>query len=110
MTGKGLSNPTLTSCGHRRSPACFAAAVLLLPPLIVWLILAVLTLSHKQRPVNIGDPLLDAWLAASHPGVRSNDSDMIKLGLATECIGDDTWSGWERRFGSDSRFWVLRSH
>ncbi len=80
-------------------------ALVLCPPLLACLALAVLALAHRPQPVHTGDALLDAYLQA----VVDNDSVLVGFYSPKEhfSLPETAWLKLEAMFKRDPRFWLL---
>jgi hypothetical protein len=84
--------------------------VLLLPPLAVFMLIALTALTHRQRPLRTGDALSDAYLQAL---VGSGAWDIMQDGNYSGTQGvipEAQWRLWEQQFGQDPQFWLLCYH
>lgn len=71
--------------------------LILAPPLIAWLVLAALTLSHVPRQVHTGDAFLDAYVQAL--------LDRGGLPHTYTWLPETKWRELEQQFSNDPRFW-----
>jgi hypothetical protein len=78
--------------------------ILLAAPVLAWLALAELTLTHVPRRVHTGDALIDAYAQAV-----ADQEGMQKLGAGDSqpWLTEKQWLKLEQRFGGDARFWWL---
>jgi hypothetical protein len=78
--------------------------LILAPPLMAWLVLAVLTLSHVPHTVHTGDAFIDAFarVFVDQGGLKYYERSSEKHLRAKE-----QWRPLEQQFGDDPRFWWL---
>ncbi len=77
--------------------------LLLAPPVLAWLTLAVLTLTHTPRQVHTGDALLDTFAQA----MVEHGWLLKQSRIDGPWLPEDEWRELEQRFGDDPRFWWL---
>ena len=101
---RGAGQPTR---GERLHDAITRAIwrLILAPPLLACLALALIALLHRPRPVHTGDALLDAYLQA----VVDHDAAIhrFKADPDAQALPEWEWLKLESRFGDDPRFWWL---
>jgi hypothetical protein len=78
--------------------------LIITPPLLLWLVLAVLTLSHVPNQVHSGDAFIDAYaqLQLKQGGLIKPEPSHVSLVLA-----EMQWRALEKQFSNDPRFWWL---
>lgn len=94
----------------RRAVRLVMYAVLILPPLAVFLLIALATLAHRQRPLHTGDALSDAYLQALAERVAWDSMTSWNYAGAQGAIPEAQWQRWEQQFGKDPQFWLLCYH
>lgn len=77
-------------------------ALILAPPLLLWLVLSVLTLTHVPHDVHTGEAFIDAYALVF---VAQGGLKLTERYPAKHLRAKEQWRALEKQFSNDPRFW-----